>query len=105
MANARKCDRCGRFFDPFEFEGSCCKFRNPVFQTAKDIREGRIGTLMNSKSPDIFIDLCPDCAERFDRFMCGVDPEDYAMMGQLNYEKYFPVQNEPERMGKHEQKE
>ena len=78
MANAKRCDRCQRFFYPFEMDGVCCRFRNPVFQTENDIREGVIGRLMMNDSPDAYVDLCPDCAEQFEAFMCGADiPDTY----------------------------
>lgn len=73
MANAKRCDRCQRFFYPFEMDGVCCKFRNPVFQTENDIREGVVGRLMMNDTVDAYVDLCPDCAEQFEAFMCGAD--------------------------------
>lgn len=72
MANARKCDRCGKCFDPLHMDGMMCRFRNPVFQTSNDIREGVAGKMMLN-DPDGFVDLCPECAEMFDAFMCGCD--------------------------------
>lgn len=72
MANARKCDRCGKCFDPLHMAGMMCRFRNPVFQNSNDIREGVVGKMMLN-DPDGFVDLCPECAEMFDAFMCGCD--------------------------------
>ena len=74
MANARKCDRCEKCFDPFGMKGMSCRFRNPVFQTSNDIREGVVGRLMVNDSSEAWIDLCPDCAEMFEAFMCGGEP-------------------------------
>ena len=74
MANARKCDRCGEFYDPFQMTGMICKFENPRFQTSNDIREGVIGKLMFDCDPDAFVDLCPTCSEMFENFMCGSEP-------------------------------
>lgn len=73
MANARKCDRCGKCFDPLHnMEGMMCRFRNPVFQNSNDIREGVVGKSMLNE-PDAFVDLCPECAEMFDAFMHNDD--------------------------------
>lgn len=74
MANARKCDRCGKFYDPFHMEGMTCRFKNPMFQNSNDIAEGLIGKLMMNTSPDAYVDLCPGCAELFETFMCMGEP-------------------------------
>ena len=74
MAIAKKCDRCGKCFDPFHMEGMMCRFRNPIFQNSNDIREGVIGKSMLNE-PDAFIDLCPECAEMFDNFMRNDEPD------------------------------
>lgn len=77
MASARKCDRCERCFDPAKMTGMACRLRNPYFQTANDAREGVIGKLMlNGKGDnlDTYLDLCPECAEMFEAFMCGAEP-------------------------------
>ena len=73
MANARKCDRCGVCFDPFEMEGMSCRFENPMFQNSHDIEEGVVGKLLINASPDNYIDLCPECAEMFEAFFSGCD--------------------------------
>lgn len=86
MANARKCDRCGKFYDPFEMDGMLCRFQNPVFQNTHDIQEGMIGKLLMNASPDTHVDLCPECAELFEAFMCcsdlPIDSERYLEMQQ-----------------------
>ena len=74
MANARKCDRCEKCFDPINMTGMSCRFRNPIFQTSNDIREGVVGKLMVNDTPDAWVDLCPECAEMFEAFMCGAEP-------------------------------
>ena len=74
MANARKCDRCEKCFDPINMAGMSCRFRNPIFQTSNDIREGVVGKLMVNDTPDVWVDLCPECAEMFEAFMCGAEP-------------------------------
>lgn len=72
MAKALQCDRCGRYFNPLQMDFTMCKFRNPVFQTRKDVNEGTIGSyLLPDESPDTWIDLCPSCAEDFEAFMGG----------------------------------
>lgn len=72
MANARKCDRCNRCFSPLEAKGIMARFRNPIFQTANDIREGVISSkLISDESTDALVDLCPNCTEMFREFMSG----------------------------------
>lgn len=90
MANAKQCDRCGKFFDPYKMNGMSCKFQNPLFQTSNDIREGVVGKLMINGSPDIYVDLCPECAELFEAFMCCCDiPKENEKYHQLmaDYER------------------
>lgn len=72
MANAKKCDRCEKCFDPLHMSGMMCRFKNPFFQNSNDIREGVIGKFMLS-DPDAYVDLCPECAEMFEAFMCFSD--------------------------------
>lgn len=69
MANAKRCDKCGEFFDPFYMDGYCCRFVNPMFKTENDIREGLLGKPLVDGSPDMYIDLCPHCARLFKVFM------------------------------------
>lgn len=52
MALARKCDRCGCYFDYIDFTES----RLTVVQTCLI-------------APDILKDLCPDCTEKLREFM------------------------------------
>lgn len=72
MANARKCNKCGTCFDPLDSPGIMCRFRNPIFQTSNDIREGVVGfKLIDDESTEAIIDLCPKCADLFREFMKG----------------------------------
>lgn len=71
MSIARKCDRCGKCFDPLKEYLSMCRFRNPIFENAASIRENKINAKMfNESSPDMWVDLCPSCTGRFVMFMC-----------------------------------
>ena len=82
MANARKCDKCHRCFDPAMEIGQMAKFRNPIFQNAHEIQENVIGELLlNHSNPDAVCDLCPECAAMFKLFMkepkaCVIFPND-----------------------------
>lgn len=70
MANARQCDRCGRYFNPLEMEHVMCRFMNPVFQTKKDVAEGTVlSRLLDDEPADAWVDLCASCAEDFELFM------------------------------------
>ena len=72
MANARKCDRCGKCYDPFG-QGTCqmTRFSNPIFQSSLDIRSNKVGFRLVEDKPDAFVDLCPDCTDDFILFMKG----------------------------------
>ena len=73
MAEARKCDRCGKCFDPLE-QGyfQMVRFSNPLYQTSKDIREHVFSRyLVEGASPERKIDLCPECTGQFTLFMEG----------------------------------
>ena len=80
MSMAMKCDRCGVFFDPFHMPSETCfvRFRNPVLKKSGDLRDNLFGgTLMfSTKEPDALIDLCPECSEDFETFLCVKDIPD-----------------------------
>lgn len=70
MANAKQCDRCGRYFNPLTIERMMCKFYNPIYQSKTDVDENKVGSfLLQHESPDAMVDLCPKCAEDFELFM------------------------------------
>lgn len=70
MSLARKCNRCGAFFDPLDTEGRMARFCNPIFQTSNDIREQVRGAILFEEAgPEGIIDLCPNCSELFREFM------------------------------------
>lgn len=79
MGAARKCDRCGKCFDPLTVEGEMVRFINPTFQTRDSIRECKVyRRLLTIEDPqagyergDIMVDLCPKCTEAFKMFMDG----------------------------------
>lgn len=91
MAGARKCDRCGTCFDPLSEQSEMARFRNPIFQTADNLRNTTVGRhLINSKlDPDIWIDLCPSCTHKFDLFMMGTDVSN-ALPKEEAYTRYIP---------------
>jgi len=75
---ARKCDRCGVCFDPFEEDGVMAEFKNPIFRTRDDIRDHKIGMkLMPDEQTDAYVDLCPECTKKFIDFMDCEKNEDY----------------------------
>ena len=70
MSLAKKCDRCGICFDPYNIKGRMGRFVNPIFQTSDDICEQFRGQLLDEElGVDGIIDLCPDCAKAFREFM------------------------------------
>lgn len=77
MANAKKCNRCERCFDPLKVEGMMGRFVNPIFQTSEDIRNNKVGARLIDAEPDAYIDLCPECAKMFEAFMCHGDIPTY----------------------------
>lgn len=72
MSSARKCDRCGRCFDPLG-QGLCvmAQFKNPVFASSKDIHEHSVGYYLIDDSVESWVDLCPNCTKDFEAFMEG----------------------------------
>ena len=77
MAQAIKCDRCFRCFDPYSEKRNFCKFKNPVFHNAESLERNRVSkTLFEDRTYmfDEWVDLCADCAEAFELFMGGFDP-------------------------------
>lgn len=61
MANAKKCDRCGEYFD----------FNNYIMvplETDPDYNNSKKKLVITVDRPydsDIFVDLCPKCVEEF----------------------------------------
>ena len=85
MANVKKCDRCGKCFDPMEVEGLMCRFKNPIFQDAHSLKENVVSAWLITSNPDAWVDLCPECAELFETFMCAGDlPEDIDALREEN---------------------
>lgn len=71
MSKAKKCDRCGGFFDPIHMTGDMCLIRNPVFKNSQNVIDGTVGEYFIHGNPADYIDLCPDCAKEFRMFMKG----------------------------------
>lgn len=78
MANAKKCDRCGAYFTPYNIHDKTIymKMTNPVYITGKDASERKItGTLFPESNKyvdsdcDRTIDLCNLCARELFKFM------------------------------------
>lgn len=61
MALAKKCDRCGKFYEHY----------TAVNQTGAYNAVGKIRRLLNGAigSCDTAIDLCPDCMAAFEKFI------------------------------------
>lgn len=62
MAIARKCDRCGKFYEYYPVENQPGVYYNGV---------GKIRQLINGiiDDCDAVKELCPDCMAAFDEFM------------------------------------
>ena len=73
MANAKKCDRCQKLYDPFsQGERFMCRFENPTFLTGAGMREGTVfKRLVDHAGAKDLLDLCPECSEDFILFMEG----------------------------------
>lgn len=59
MAIARKCDRCGKFYDHYS------KGVNTLYNGAQRMHRDLGGSFGYEKS----FDLCPECMDAFDEFM------------------------------------
>ena len=57
MADAKKCDRCGSFYDITYFEDTLY---------ANELTLCKVGKRMYD------VELCPECSEEFDNFMSGI---------------------------------
>ena len=72
MANARKCDRCGKCFDPLsQGKTVMARFQNPVFQNSEQIKDHDVGYYLIEDTADAYVDLCPECTDDFEAFMEG----------------------------------
>ena len=70
MPYAKKCDRCGKCFDPLEAKGELCTFRVPTLYTAKNAKELTRGEpIIPGRAADDMFDLCEDCTRAFKIFM------------------------------------
>ena len=65
MALAKKCDRCGKFYEHYPIGDQPGVF-NAVGRMRR-VRDSSRETALN------IMDLCQDCMESFDRFMKGTD--------------------------------
>lgn len=77
MANAKKCDRCGKCYDPASIEDNpamVVSFSNPIFQTAEDYQHHRFTEILGRDDDNYGnsnVDLCPECTGEFTLFMDG----------------------------------
>ena len=71
MANAKRCDRCGQLFDPYNIgKRKFVRFRNPAFEDEEAVLHNKVAHyLLNKDGADAIVDLCPDCTEDFECFM------------------------------------
>ena len=67
MALAKKCDRCGKFYEHYPIG------EPPRTGTGNAVSRIRRGRDLGTKIALDIMDLCPDCMESFDRFMEGAD--------------------------------
>lgn len=59
-----------------------------MFRSENDIREGLYGRTLLVDSPDVMVDLCPECAELFEAFMSCCDlpgSEKSKLLNELHY--------------------
>lgn len=76
MSNAKKCDRCGKCFDPLEEKGDMIRFKSPVVVTSGTVAVHNIKRmLLPDVLPDEYADLCSSCSSEFKMFFgmerCG----------------------------------
>lgn len=68
MSKALKCDRCKCCFDPYTVDApdAFATLRELIYQDGRQFVDHEVGYR------DEEINLCPDCANEFDRFMDGM---------------------------------
>lgn len=72
MSKALRCDRCKKCFVPEEENRPMIRFRNPALYDSKNLKNPLAPTcsyLLPDEAPDANLDLCPDCAMQFIKFM------------------------------------
>lgn len=69
MANAKKCDRCGKFYERYDTDVNGF----PANSLAV-LKEATLDELLDRAKLRFFIDLCPDCMNDFTKWLN--EPED-----------------------------
>ena len=64
MAAAKKCDRCGKYYDTNK--------RHMLSNRCSDIKDGIAFTAISGNRSKQ-IDLCDDCIEKLDIFLSGIE--------------------------------
>lgn len=64
MADAKKCDRCGKLFEPYIKSDERL---NPNQYTEIIVRDAFVGK--SSYNNDIYFDLCPECSEFLNKWI------------------------------------
>lgn len=74
MADAKKCDRCKKLYDPYSIDKrNIARFRNPAFFDENGTKNNKVSFYLISGGADATIDLCPECTEDFELFMEGYE--------------------------------
>lgn len=63
MANAKKCERCGKCFDPAEGSGPSIHIAELLMHTPEDFKNHKF------TEHQMFLDFCPECTAQFKEFM------------------------------------
>ena len=72
MAKALKCDRCGTYFDTFEYTDDTAVIAtvNELNRAYRENGTSAVGILMTK---GYGFTLCPSCQEKLEKFLKGVD--------------------------------
>lgn len=65
MATARKCDRCGNYYDLNDF--------HPYLKDGKTYKLAQIYIFTNNRLNAVIYDLCPECMEKLMAFLDDSD--------------------------------
>ena len=66
MADAKKCDRCGKLFEPYlKLDG----FKNPKEFAKLNVMHINIDKQRVNPDENVFIDLCNECHESFSKWL------------------------------------
>ena len=77
MATAKKCDRCGKYYEPYHFNIDNNKFMNTLVITNEN--DNKTIDIVNTRQ----FDLCQDCCEEFIFWLKNKDARPIAILNNV----------------------